>query len=139
MEPAGQESTLDNSDTVSVLRFPKKKSKAALPKNNHQTPTIPESYPMPSNNPHGSASAEDFNPMSIPLVGFIAVLLLLLIIIVGLKIWKEVTKKRHNSVLHTDENDTYGTYSRGWDGEGEYGDGDVVETIDRNDYYFVYE
>ena len=62
-------------------------------------------------------------------------LLLLLIIIVGLKIWKEVTKKRHTSVFHTDENDTYGTYSRGWDGEGDYGEGDKVYVTDANDYY----
>ena len=35
----------------------------------------------------------------------------------------------------TDENDTYGTYARGFDGEGEYGDGDVVEIVDNNDLY----
>ena len=34
-----------------------------------------------------------------------------------------------------DINDTYGTYSRGWDGEGEYGDGDKVYATDSNTYY----
>jgi len=32
-------------------------------------------------------------------------------------------------------NDTYGTYSMGWDGEGEYGDGDKVYVTDTNCYY----
>ena len=32
-------------------------------------------------------------------------------------------------------NDTYGTYAMGWDGEGEYGDGDKVFVTDTNDYY----
>ena len=34
-----------------------------------------------------------------------------------------------------DINDTYGTYARGWDGEGEYGDGDKVYVTDSNTYY----
>ena len=34
-----------------------------------------------------------------------------------------------------DLNDTYGTYARGWDGEGEYGDGDKVYVTDTNRYY----
>ena len=38
-------------------------------------------------------------------------------------------------VWKVDTNDVYGTYSRGEGEEGEYGDGDVVEVIDNNDYY----
>ena len=34
-----------------------------------------------------------------------------------------------------DENPDYGTYSRGWFGEGNYGDGDKVYVTDTNDYY----
>ena len=37
----------------------------------------------------------------------------------------------------TEENDTYGTYSRGWDGEGEYGDGDKVYVTDTNGEYYA--
>ena len=37
--------------------------------------------------------------------------------------------------IQTDENHTYGTYARGFDGEGEYGDGDIAEVVDNNDYY----
>ena len=34
-----------------------------------------------------------------------------------------------------DVNDIYGTYARGWDGEGDYGDGDKVYVCDSNTYY----
>ena len=44
-------------------------------------------------------------------------------------------KKTPRENYDTDENHTYGTYARGWDGEGDYGDGDVVEVVDNNDYY----
>ena len=34
-----------------------------------------------------------------------------------------------------DVNDVYGTYARGWDGEGEYGDGEKVYVSDNNENY----
>ena len=37
--------------------------------------------------------------------------------------------------MDIDENDTYGTYARGWDGENDYGAGDVVEMVDNNELY----
>ena len=37
--------------------------------------------------------------------------------------------------MKRDINDIYGTYSRGENGEGDYGDGDRVYAIDSNDYY----
>ena len=42
--------------------------------------------------------------------------------------------RRRNS-MKEDKNDIYGTYARGWDGEGEYGDGDKVYVSDANTYY----
>ena len=33
-----------------------------------------------------------------------------------------------------DKNDTYGTYSKGWNGKGDYGDGDKVYVTDTNVY-----
>ena len=39
------------------------------------------------------------------------------------------------TTYNIDENHVYGTYSRGWEEEGEYGDGDVVEITDTNHYY----
>ena len=36
---------------------------------------------------------------------------------------------------NTDENDIYVTYERGWDGEDDYGDGDVVEVVNINQLY----
>ena len=46
-----------------------------------------------------------------------------------------VMARRARDWLMVEENSDYGTYSRGYDGEGEYGDGDVQEVIDTNDYY----
>ena len=44
-------------------------------------------------------------------------------------------KSDEQPAFYTDENDIYGTYERGWDGEGDYGDGDVVEVVDINHLY----
>ena len=38
-----------------------------------------------------------------------------------------------------DVNDIYGTYARGWDGEGEYGDGDRVYVSHSNPEYQSYD
>ena len=38
-----------------------------------------------------------------------------------------------------DVNDIYGTYARGWDGEGEYGDGDKVCVSNSNPEYQSYD
>ena len=43
--------------------------------------------------------------------------------------------KRRNEIVKTDYNDIYGTYARGWDGEGDYGDGDQMEMKDYNPVY----
>ena len=61
--------------------------------------------------------------------------IILLVVVVALVMWK---KKRGNGpieVIKTEENDVYGTYSRGPGGEGDYGDGDKVYVTDSNDYY----
>ena len=34
-----------------------------------------------------------------------------------------------------DVNPIYGVYHRGWDGEGDYGHGDISKVIDNNVYY----
>ena len=59
----------------------------------------------------------------------------------GSKIWSckffdksHLCPKRENS-MKEDKNDTYGTYARGWDGEGDYRDGDKVYMSDANVYY----
>ena len=38
-------------------------------------------------------------------------------------------------LFNTDKNHVYGTYSRGWEEGGEYGDGDRVYAVDENVYY----
>ena len=70
----------------------------------------------------------------IPLVFFSGVLIFLLLAVAVIRIWRRVTRKEDKN-FQTEENDMYGTYSRGWEEDGEYGDGDVVEIIDRNGYY----
>ena len=44
-------------------------------------------------------------------------------------------KKPEAPKTDTDDNPIYGTYSRGSMDEGDYGDGDIVEAVDINDYY----
>ena len=50
---------------------------------------------------------------------------------------KKIVKKKieKTEIVKTDNNDTYGTYARGWDGEGDYGDGDQIEMYDHNPVY----
>ena len=43
--------------------------------------------------------------------------------------------RNQENISKTDENVDYGMYSRGWEGEGDYGDGDKVYVTDTNDYY----
>ena len=59
-------------------------------------------------------------------------------IVLGLVLWRKRFNKRAEEKKleeNKDENPVYGTYSRGWDGEGDYGDGDVMEMSDRNSMY----
>ena len=60
-----------------------------------------------------------------------------LIIVVALVLWRKNTtqKQKKAATYKVDENLVYGTYSRGSMEDGEYGDGDVVEVVDANDYY----
>ena len=67
----------------------------------------------------------------------LTVAFLIVIILLIKRWWTRRLKKTEAemTVENTDENPVYGTYSRGWEGEGEYGDGDVVEMSDRNSMY----
>ena len=47
---------------------------------------------------------------------------------------KRCCPKREN-LMKEDKNDTYRTYARGWNGKGDYGDGDKVYVTDTNVYY----
>ena len=76
------------------------------------------------------------NMMIVPLVFISGVLITLILALAVIGIRKKATRKeREDKIFHTEENDMYGTYSRGWEEDGEYGDGDVVEIVDRNGYY----
>ena len=63
------------------------------------------------------------------------VLALILFLITIVCVCRKRVKPPKEEEYRTDENDIYGTYSRGWDGEGDYGDGDVVEVVDNNELY----
>ena len=78
------------------------------------------------------------DPATLIFVGIASTFLVAILVVVGIICWKK--KKIDKSVpssknTKTDENHIYGTYSRGWDGEGYYGDGDKVYVTDTNDYY----
>ena len=60
----------------------------------------------------------------------------LAVIVASVICWKKNNNKRNVPDRRSVElNPIYGTYSRGWDGEGDYGEGDKVYVIDNNDYY----
>ena len=62
----------------------------------------------------------------------IGLILIAAITAVGYRLKK---KRGQEDISKTDENVVYGTYSRGWEGEGDYGDGDTVYVTDTNDFY----
>ena len=63
--------------------------------------------------------------------------IMLLVAVVALAVWKKKRGNGATEVIKTEENDVYGTYSRGPGGEGDYGDGDKVYVTDYNDYYAI--
>ena len=75
---------------------------------------------------------------TIPMIVGIAVSVLVAIAAVFCIICLKKKRKRseaQNTEKDTDGNPVYGTYSRGWNGEGYYGDGDRVYVSDTNEYY----
>ena len=63
--------------------------------------------------------------------GFVAITA----IVVSIICWKKKMTRNVPPRRSVDENPIYGTYSRDWDGEGEYGDGDKVYVTDASPYY----
>ena len=64
-----------------------------------------------------------------------SLLVVIIVSVFAIVLIRKRKKKTPRENYETDENHTYGTYSRGWDGEGDHDDGDVVEVVDNNDYY----
>ena len=75
---------------------------------------------------------KDFIQTASIIGGILAVIIFALILVC---VCKRKSKPPKEEEYRTDENDVYGTYGRGWDGEGDYGDGDVVEVVDYNEMY----
>ena len=62
----------------------------------------------------------------------ISVAILLLVIIDAVVV---ILRRRggYKKPVKVEENDIYGVYSKAWDGEGDYGEGDKIYVIDNND------
>ena len=65
-------------------------------------------------------------------IGLAFAMILVTITIVCYRRRKKIVRAE---IVKTENNDTYGTYTRGWDGEGDYGDGDQIEMTDHNPVY----
>ena len=72
----------------------------------------------------------------ITLIVAFSVLTTTIVLIASFICWqRHQSKKSDPHQVQSDQNHTYGTYARGPDGEGEYGDGDKVYVTDNNFYY----
>ena len=85
--------------------------------------------------PYSQQNEDNMNALIIASAGGGAFLVVVLVVTVAVCVRKRKAKTSRGEDIQTDENHTYGTYARGYDGEGEYGDGDIVEVVDNNDYY----
>jgi uncharacterized membrane protein len=62
-------------------------------------------------------------------------LCVIFLVIVMLLVRKAKRKENKKTKERSDINPIYGLYHRGWDGEGDYGDGDQQEVTDNNELY----
>ena len=69
--------------------------------------------------------------------GVSAAVLVLVPAVVGIVFWMKRRGNPSTTKESSEENHMYGTYSRGWDGEGDYGDGDNVYVTDTNSEYYA--
>ena len=74
--------------------------------------------------------------IAVYIAGGVAGMVLLIVVILVIVLWKRERLKKLKGWMeeNKDLNPVYGTYNRGWDGEGDYGDGDIMEVTDNNDY-----
>ena len=81
-------------------------------------------------------SSEKAQVEVITLIVAFAVLTTTVVLIASFICWQRRQSKKSNPhQVQSDQNHTYGTYARGPEGEGEYGDGDKVYVTDNNFYY----
>ena len=92
-----------------------------------------------TNNANEETTATNKTNVSVPIIAAVSAFLALVIAVVVLLVcraWrKKLSEGKRTDIKKTDENPTYGTYSRGCEEDGEYGDGDKVYVTDANDYY----
>ena len=58
-----------------------------------------------------------------------------ILITIGIICYMKRAKTVSKVNVDTNSNPVYGTYSRGWNEDGDYGDGDVIEMTDNNPVY----
>ena len=79
------------------------------------------------------------NDIKIPIIAAVGAFIMFVLAVVVLLVcraWrKKLSQGNRTEINKTDENPTYGTYSRGCEEDGVYGDGDKVYVNDANDYY----
>ena len=79
-------------------------------------------------------NSDETIPMIVGIAASVLVAITAVVCIICLK-KKRKRSEAQNTEKDTDGNPVYGTYSRGWNGEGDYGDGDRVYVSDTNEYY----
>ena len=93
--------------------------------------TSVEGFENEEDNSTGGNKQSSLNTVTIAVIasGGAGGVLIILAIILAMVFWRRRSKRKDKKMMeqNKDLNPVYGTYSRGWDGEGDYGDGDVIK------------
>ena len=148
-----EQERVDNGTTTTIAQTTAPSPKTTTtPTNEPTTETTPEAIPSPKTTPTLTQNEvegkeeEDKTPANVgeslkgkkTQIGIIASVsvfsvLSITVVIVSYICWQKNQKKANQE--SRDENHTYGSYARGFNGEGDYGDGDKVYVTDNNFYY----
>ena len=148
-----EQERVDNGTTTTIAQTTAPSPKTTTtPTNEPTTETTPEAIPSPKTTPTLTQNEvegkeeEDKTPANVgeslkgkkAQIGIIAAVsvfsvLSITVVIVSYICWQKNQKKANQE--SREENDTYGSYARGFNGEGDYGDGDKVYVTDNNFYY----
>jgi hypothetical protein len=65
----------------------------------------------------------------------VVIVLCIVLLVIGIVFMKRSRRKVEKAEGRKEPNPIYSQYHRGWEGEGDYGDGDQQEVRDSNGYY----
>jgi flagellar basal body-associated protein FliL len=88
-----------------------------------------------SGNIHQDLKEDGIDSVYVILIIVAGVALCMIFLVVVIFLVKKAKRKEEETEQWQDNNPMYGLYHRGWDGEGDYGDGDQMEVEDTNAYY----